>query len=377
MKQIAYVEYPLGDALKKLLQLQVPKKVLIVGGRESLERSGAEKICTELLREIPFTIFSDFSPNPKIEDIKEGIKTYKSFQPDLILAIGGGSAIDVAKVINILSAHAGEPEAYILGELPLEKKGAPLVAVPTTSGTGSEATHFAVVYIGNKKYSLAHEFILPDYAIVDPSLTLSMSTLLAAATGADAFSQAIESFWSTQSTEESKSYARDSLSLTLGNLVNSVVKGDLEARAAMSRAAYLAGRAINISKTTAAHALSYPVTSLFGVPHGQAVMLTLPHLLVYNDSVSEITVADSRGLDYVKNTLKELLNILGVEDASEGRVKLQEILKSIGLATRLSEVGVKKEDLTKIISLMSLERASNNPRTLTTQDALSFLESCL
>ena len=127
-------------------------------------------------------------------------------------AVGGGSVIDTAKMIKIFSANKGNPESYIRGEKEIEKSGPPMVAVPTTSGTGSESTHFAVVYIGKTKYSLAHkEHVLPEYAIVDPKFTYCLPKRITAETGIDALGQAIESYWAVGSTDESKGYAREAI----------------------------------------------------------------------------------------------------------------------------------------------------------------------
>src|SRR5207248_4789041 len=126
------------------------------------------------------------------------------------------------------------------------------------------------------KYSVCHEFLLPDIAIVDPILTHKMSPRLTAITGMDALSQAIESYWSIHSTEESKGYAREAIRIIVDQLPKAVNEPTNDSRLAMARASHLAGKAINVTRTTAPHALSYALTSRFGVPHGQAVSLTLP-----------------------------------------------------------------------------------------------------
>src|SRR5262249_51347864 len=156
---------------------------------------------------------------------------------------------------------ARTPEGVVADGLPLLNRGLPLVAIPTTAGSGSEATPFAVLYVGHVKHSIAGPAMLPDVAIVDPSLTDSMSPALTAVTGMDAFSQAVESYWCIHSTERSKAYARRAIALVLEHLEVAVTAPREENRRAMSKAAHLAGRAIAITKTTGAHALSYPLTS--------------------------------------------------------------------------------------------------------------------
>ncbi|MEZ4822960.1 MAG: iron-containing alcohol dehydrogenase [Ignavibacteria bacterium] len=152
--------------------------------------------------------------------------------------------------MNVLSYQTNSPEQILKGESEIVRKGKPLIAVPTTSGAGSEATHFAVVYSGDKKYSLAHEYILPDYSVIDPQLTFSLPKEITATSGIDAFSQAMESYWNVNANEESRKYSRGAIQLIFDSLSKAVNEGDEESRINMSRAAHLAGKAINITKTT-------------------------------------------------------------------------------------------------------------------------------
>src|SRR3989344_471040 len=172
-----------------------PNNIFLVAGKSSYKTCGAEKKLEKLLKNFNLVYFNGFLPNPNINDVNNGIALFKKSKPDFVIAVGGGSVIDIAKAVNIISCQTGKPEDYIKGRALIERQGKPLVAVPTTSGSGSEATHFAVVYINGKKYSLAHHFIMPDYAIVDANLTLSLPIRITAETGMDALSQAIESYW--------------------------------------------------------------------------------------------------------------------------------------------------------------------------------------
>ena len=158
----------------------------------------------------------------------------------------------------------------------ISSPGKKLIAIPTTSGSGSEATHFAVVYVGGEKFSVAHPiYMLPNVVVLNPSLTYSMDSYQTALSGVDAFAQAMESYWSVNSTEESKKYSIEALELIIEHLPLAVNYND-NSRDIMLHAANLAGKAINIAKTSGAHAISYVLTSKFNIPHGQAVALTLP-----------------------------------------------------------------------------------------------------
>jgi len=303
--------------IKKIISDLDAKKILLVTGKGSYKKSGSEKKLFECLGNTVIERFFDFEANPNIKDVQVGISIISSFKPDLVIAIGGGSVIDVAKLINIFAAHViKEKEIYefVNKSESVNKPGLPLVAIPTTSGTGSEATHFAVVYIGNKKYSFAHKYVLPDFSIIDPSLSYSNPAYIKACSGFDALSQAIESFWAVGSTEESRGYSREAIRIILSSIEMAVVESDEKSMDRMSLAANLAGKAINISKTTAAHAVSYPITKFLDIPHGHAVALTLGSFFVINSHYSEGQLNDSRGIQYFDNISKELLNLF---DCSE------------------------------------------------------------
>jgi phosphonopyruvate decarboxylase len=350
--------------LPKFIELTKPKNIFLVTGKKSYEQSGAKDKVESMLDNIETINFSEFSVNPKLEDVEKGIRIFNEEKCDLVIAVGGGSVIDIAKAINVLASQEGKAKDYVEGHQKILHPGKPLVAIPTTSGSGAEATHFSVVYIANKKYSLAHEFVLPEYVINDSALTSSMPSKLAAVTGMDALCQAIESYWSVNSTKESQKYSEEAIKLITTNLINSVKSGSVESRRAMSRASYLAGKAINIAKTTAPHALSYMLTSKFGIPHGHAVALTLGNTLVYNSRVSKIDCNDERGETYVRKTMEKLVNLMGCSSALEARGHLDKLMRDIGLETSLDKMGVSEEDMGEIVKSVNQERLKNNPRKM-------------
>ncbi|HBA36485.1 TPA: alcohol dehydrogenase [Candidatus Falkowbacteria bacterium] len=360
--------------LDKYLGHNKVKKIFLVSGKMAYKLCGAEKLLRPVFEKYSVFNFTGFSSNPNLVDIKRGLKLFKKYNPDLVIAIGGGSAIDVAKTINILAAQGASPKDYILKKKKIKEPGKKLVAIPTTAGTGSEATQFSVIYIGKHKYSLKHPYILPDCAIIDPQFTLSLDKKIAAATGADALSQALESYWSVKSTPESKKYAAQAIKLILKNFQKAVKHSNRSAKLAMSRAANLSGRAINISETTACHAISYPITSYFGVPHGQAVALTLGSMLVYNSQVGTEDIMDKRGIEYVKRTIRDLIGLFGVSDVHGAKNKIHRLLKNVGLETKLSALGISNKDIRVIIKNgFNHDRMKNNPRRLTKENFLNIL----
>jgi|TARA_Y100000310_G_C20677805_1_gene814104 alcohol dehydrogenase class IV len=368
MDKREYIGFGSIKNLKGILDEHNPRRIFLVTGENSYSSCGAEDSIVEALGDRNFYRFKGFQENPKIEDVDEGISLYRKFNPDLVIGIGGGSVLDMAKLTNILASQEHSSREYVFGERKIESKGKPLILIPTTSGTGSEATHFAVVYIGKDKYSLANQMILPDYSIVDPNFMLNLPKNIIASTGMDALSQAIESYWAVASTDESKGYSRAAIELVMGNLELAANTHSEESILAMSKAANLSGKAINITKTTAPHALSYAFTSHFGVPHGHATGLTLGQVLVYNSFVKEGDVNDPRGVEYVKKTIKELNALIGNSDAYFSRAKIKTLMNHIGLETRLSVLGIEKEeDIDLIARSVNIERLNNNPRTLTTE----------
>lgn len=376
MKQKEYFGIGSIRNLDSIIKKYRPEKIFLVTGKNAYALSGAQRSIDPILRQYAVVHFSEISSNPRLEDIKRGIDIFRKEHCDMVIAVGGGRTIDIAKSINSLAVQTGVPEDYITGIKTLKNKGKTLVAIPTTAGTGSEATHFATVYFEGIKYSLEHEdFIIPDYAIIDPQFTFNLSAEITASSGMDALCQGIESFWSVNSTEESKGYAKESIMLSLKNLEKVVRNPIPESRIAMSRAANLSGKAINISKTTASHAISYPITYHFGVSHGQAVGLTIGSMIVFNSKITEEDNLDRRGVDYVRKNIGELLELLSVLTPEEARVSIKNLMENIGLHTKLNEVGIIfKKNIKLIMNGFSPDRAKNNPRQINPEQLTQILE---
>lgn len=365
------------DSIRTILEQYDSKRVFLVAGAHAYDSSGANELLKPALAGREVCRFSDFTSNPKLEEVIAAVNALHAFAPDIVLSVGGGSTIDIAKSAAILSVQTDPFEAYIKGEKELSPGGPRVIAVPTTAGTGSETTHFAVVYIGSKKYSLTHPSMLPSYAIIDPVLLTSVAPALAAATGMDALSQAIESYWSVRSTDESKAYAGQAISLSKENLVAMVRERTDDVCLAMARGAHLSGKAINISKTTAPHALSYPLTALAGIPHGHAVALTLPAVIRFNAKVDEGSTADERGLAYVRSTLSDINGLLGAADAEDSARTIESLMDAVGLRRHLTTFGIAEGDISSFMKQVSLERLANNPRRMTEEDAMRILTDIL
>ncbi len=307
--------------------------------------------------------------------MERGIEQFHQSNPDVVIAVGGGTAMDLAKLIGTLAVHKTSARDIITGTLDLEENGPPLIVIPTTAGTGSEATHFAVAYVEGVKYSLADSRLLPAYVVIDSRLTRSLPAGITAATGLDAFCQSVESIWAVGSTDESVGYASESVRLAIEHLPACVNNPTPESREAMCRAAHLSGKAINISKTTAPHAISYAITTRFGVPHGMAVALTLGELLKFNAAVTEDDCTDPRGVEHVHGRIALLLELLGQSTAKSGAEKIRALVESLGAPVTLRDVVVDDENsISWIAEQVNVERLSNNPRGITKQDIKNILK---
>jgi alcohol dehydrogenase class IV len=268
--------------------------------------------------------------NVKEEEIEKAYDLFKSIPNQAILVVGGGSVIDLGKgMIYHCLGHSSIVPFFI--------------AAPTTAGSGSEATPFAVIYRNGRKISLVHPFLLPKSVILDPSLLDTLPPRQVAISGMDVLSQAIESYWNRNGNEESKQYAVDAIALWKENFIPAV-NNDKAAKARLQLAAYTAGKAIAITRTTGPHALSYYLTSNYGVPHGHAVGLLLPLFFLYNEPG------------------KELCALLGVNDPKAAFEYIHGVMKQVGLEISLSELNIEKEKIADaLLNEVNEERFANNP----------------
>lgn len=363
------------DVLTEIVNSLNIKKILLVTGKKSYSHTGLREKLNELLGDFVVTHFNNFTNNPKKEEAECGAQLFIESESEAIIAIGGGSTIDIGKAINVIQAHKNDYRDIFLGIQKPVNKGVPLIAIPTTAGTGSESTHFAVTYIDGNKYSISGEFVLPDYVILDPKLTVTMPAYLTACTGFDALCQAIESIWAVNSTDESRLYAKSAIKILVGNVVQAVNAPSDSVRSEMMLAANLAGKAINISKTTAPHAMSYAITSKYGVPHGHAVALTLSQFAKYLYEYDETSGFRCKGAKGERNLLfKDLFEYFEVVSIGEFVDKWKNLMRLCSLTPSLREVGIeRKEDIAGLVSSINLERLNNFPASITYEEIIQLL----
>lgn len=301
--------------------------------------------------------FHEFQPNPTYESVVAGVELFHKEQCESILAIGGGSAMDVAKCIKLFSSM--DRSTNYLNQPP-EENHVLLIAIPTTAGTGSEATRFAVIYHKGEKQSISHPSMIPKYVIMEPEVLKTLPDYQKKATMMDAFCHAVESYWSVNSTHSSKDFSKLALILLLSNM-NGYLENTEEGNKNMLLAANMAGKAINITQTTAGHAMCYKLSSLYGISHGHAAVLCLPKLWAYM-KVHIDQCIDPRGREYLEQTFIELANIIGCNTVEEAVKKIESIVRKLQLNTPKLHG---REELDILKTSVNPTRLKNHPIGLT------------
>ena len=336
------------------------RRTLLVCGRRSFEASGAAVVLPDLEQLGAVARWDDFRPNTDADDLAGGLEVLRSFKPDLILGVGGGSAMDMAKLLAAYATTPGDVRDVIATGERIDARGPQLVLVPTTSGSGSEATHFAVVYVGQQKHSIAGPSMRPDRVVLDPQLSRSGSPYQRATSGIDAVCQAIESLWAMAATDDSRRYARAALGLLLDHLEAFVHDPSDDNAGPVCLGSHLAGRAIDISRTTAAHALSYGFTKRHGISHGHAAALTLGPFIEAHAAAGADDLQPGRGAEDHDTLMREILTLLGATDGPSAVERFRSFMDRLGLEPSLRRLGV-ADDLDALARGVNLERLSNNP----------------
>ena len=258
--------------------------VLLVTGHSSLKASGVLDTICQGLKSHRITLFDQVPTNPSPEITQRAIDLCRANSCDIVVAIGGGSPLDVGKIAALLAPGVLDLMSYQRAPKTIDFEGLPCIAIPTTSGSSSEVTPFAVTWDKEEavRYPLAHPSLFPKVAIVDPDLAVSMPPDLAAATGMDAFTSAFEAYWSAHSQPVSDVLALECISLYRDNLESSCLEGNRDARGNCALASSLSGMAYSSARTTAPHAFGTPLSLFFGTIHGEAVGVTLPAFLGWN-----------------------------------------------------------------------------------------------
>ncbi len=353
-------------------------KIFLVTGKTATKKSPYIPQLVAALEAVGLQVllYSEIEADPSIETVDHGAQILKEFGADAVIAFGGGSPMDAAKSMAMLSANDGSIADYIRGRKTIVNRSLPLICIPTTAGTGSEVTSAAVTSDKKtrEKIGLSHDYMMPVLAIIDPELHISMPQAVTAATGIDALTHAIEAYISLKSTPISDALALHSIKLIGENLRRSYANGnDLETRSNMAIASLIAGGAFANAGLGAVHGIAHPVGAQFGVAHGVANGILLPHVLEY------CLMADYTKFKNIAIAIGEDVAGMVEKDAAKQAITaIRNLNEDIGIPETLHEVGVPGSAIDDIVKdAASYRLLPNSPRQLTAKDLRIILERAL
>ena len=342
------------------------KRIFLVTGKQFAKKYGMLDKLSDYLKELALEIFAEIEENPSIETVDRGAVKCKEATPDLVIGLGGGSAMDGGKAIAMLQKNPGSIREYLDQERVCQTKGLPVITIPTTSGTGGEVTPFTVIFHPAKKAkpAIAPPENFPDVALVDPELAMTMPFEVAASTGLDALCQAVEGFWSTQANPVTRSLAFQAIKLAMENLESACFEKNKDSVTNMALASHLTGIEMSNIGNTSIHPLSYPITIDYGVPHGFACAILLPEVIRFNASA-------------IKDRFRDLLTLLNLPSVEAFADKVDSLMEKLKAPRRLSELGVKEKDFPGIAKRGMGRSTTWNPRPMTEEDIIQICKTIL
>ncbi|WP_109315381.1 iron-containing alcohol dehydrogenase [Pseudovibrio ascidiaceicola] len=368
-------------AVQKLDELTlktIGKRVFLVSDKGLMKAGLVEPVIAQLeTAGIDVTLFDDVVADPPEAIVLYAAELAKAADVDGVIGLGGGSSLDVAKLVALL-VGGGEQLADIYGVGMAKGKRLPLILIPTTAGTGSEVTPISIITTGEaEKKGVVSPSLLPDVALLDADLTVGLPPHVTAATGIDAMVHAIEAYTSTSANNNpvSKVLAQEALRLLGANIEKAVnTPQDKEARSNMLLGSMLAGQAFANSPVAAVHALAYPIGGIFHVPHGVSNALVLPHVMRFNLPTCAQAYAELAPLVF-----PELAEIPADNRGGVFADRLAELSKVLGVETTLREVGIGEQDVVKLASeaMKQTRLLVNNPREVDEDSALKIYQQAL
>jgi len=358
---------------EQIRELQAKRPLIVLD--KQLAATGMKDQVIELLKKsgMEVQIFDKVDPEPKISLADEGAKLALKAKCDIIVGIGGGSAMDVAKAIAVLATNKGKAVDY-LGLNKVPGPGLPKIMIPTTAGTGSEVT-FTSVFVRpdlKKKEGMNSPFLYPDLALLDPLLTVSLPPGPTASTGIDALCHAIESYTSINASPLSELLSMEAIALIAENLRTAVHDGsNIAAREKMLLGSLYAGLGLANAGVTAVHSLSYPLGGKYGIPHGLANTVLLPYVMSYNISGAQEKFVD------IAEAMGEMVEGLPLREAAYLAVEaVNSLVEDCGIQTNLEDLGISEDDFEEMAKIaMTVARPlANNPRQVTLEDAVAIYE---
>lgn len=342
------------------------KKVLVVTDPFLVEIGMIDKILNQLDSDFEINLYTNVSPEPTLAMGEALVEFTRENNSELVIGIGGGSALDLAKISAVLATHDGEVKDYLnlTGGRQLENRGIPKILIPTTSGTGSEITNISVLALETTKDVITHDYLLADVAIVDPELTLTLPPKITASTGVDALTHAIEAYISVNASPTTDALAIKAIQLISNSIRKAVWEGnDINARTDLSYGSYLAGLAFYNAGVAGVHALAYPLGGKFHIAHGDSNAILLPYVMGYIRSSCKKRMTDiyaAMGFNPIQ---------LSEEEASIKCVEeLRRLVKDVAIPLSLKEFNIKE------IHLKGLTKDALNQKRLLARSPMPLLE---
>lgn len=364
----------LSDETGSYLKQMGAKKALVVSDPGIIQAGLLERIEQSLNEHgITYERYDEVEPNPSAESMMKGAEMQRRWQADVILAVGGGSSIDTAKGISVMATNEGNILDYEgVGNIP--KPGVPLVAIPTTAGTGSEVTASTIVTNRETQFKAAviSPYLFPQLALLDPLLTIKLPQPITAATGMDALTHAIESYTSKQASPVSQAFAITAIRLIGKNIMKAYYAGtDVESRENMLVASMMAGAAFAQSRLGNVHAISHTLGGVFDIPHGIANATLLPFVMKFN-----LPACPERMKDIAEALGRSTEGLTPPEAAEEAVAAVVELNRLLNIPGNIRELGVKLDVLPKLVE--DSMRSGNvlvNPRLTTAADIQTIIEN--
>ncbi|MDN9010173.1 1-propanol dehydrogenase PduQ [Brevibacillus laterosporus] len=365
------------DALSSLQRIE-NKRIFVVTDPFMIKSGMIDKVKFQLEKKNEhITIFHNIVPDPPLENIVNGIQVMSAADPDVVIALGGGSAIDAAKAICLFQNRLNQKEAIT--------KEVTFIAVPTTSGTGSEVTSFSVVTdrTKNVKYPLVSDEMLPTEAILDPELVKTVPPFITADTGIDVLTHALEAYVSTLASDFTDAFSEKAIRLVFAYLEKSFQNGEDDlSREKMHNASCIAGLAFNAASLGISHSMAHIIGAKFHIPHGRSNGIVLPYVIEYNAHIKGYT---DRNFSIAASKYAEIAKLLNLpsSDTRNGVknliIAVKKLRKDLGMPASLKEAGVKKEEFYKELDnlaeiAMKDKCTITNPRSPSIEDLKNLFE---
>ncbi|GAB2542560.1 iron-containing alcohol dehydrogenase [Gracilibacillus alcaliphilus] len=372
------IEFGAGyvNQLKRYVEEVKGNKALVIGDPGVVEAGIVEKVEKPLIEgKVPYEIFSDIGAEATIESVDHAYKIAKEKNCNVIIGVGGGSSLDTAKSVGMLLGNGGDIRDYV-GLDKVQSPGFPVIAIPTTAGTGSEITRFSVLSDkqAKAKLSVGSMFNCPTIALCDPELTITLPPHITASTGMDALTHALESYVNKVTQPISEALSLQAMKLVARSLRLAVVQGEnMEARKDMLLASTMAAMAFNTTRLGLAHSLAIPLGARFNIPHGVVNAILLPEVMRFN------LIGNTKKFAQIASVFGEnIVHLSEKEAAKRAVIAIEQLKMDIGITQNLSDFGV-REDHLEAIAREAMESGNTpiNPVKPTIEDFKNICRSLM